>query len=129
MAYQRQELAELVGILAREHPRLTELEISRRLGVHRHTLRRALEGSGLSLALIKQEVVLARLGRAFAAEPAGSLKEAWTELGFASAAAFARYVRRATGKSPTQLRGGRLGQLEHKRDKMRLDAPVGSRGR
>jgi AraC-like DNA-binding protein len=108
MGYHLDKLAELAVELLRLQPQLTAAGASDRLHVHRHTLQRALKGKGQSFALIKQALVLERLDGHFAAR-ATSLKEVWTELGFASASAFARYIRCATGKPPSELRRTRLG--------------------
>lgn len=104
MSYQREKLADLAAELVRHEPRLTASQVSQRLNVHRNTLERALKASGLTFTLLKRRVVLERLESHFAREQAVSLKELWTELGFASASAFARYIRQATGKSPSELR-------------------------
>lgn len=107
MAYLREKLEQLVWDLVRQAPWLTAAEVSERLHVHRHTLQRALKANGCSFALIKQAFVLERLERHFASAEPTSLKQLWTELGFHSASAFARYIRHATGKSPCELRASR----------------------
>lgn len=123
MSYQREKLAELVVGLVRQQPRLTLAEVSEKLHVHRHTLQRALKAGGRSFALIRQSFVLERLECHLASSHVMSLKQVWTELGFASASAFARYIRHATGRSPSQLRADcTLGHSAHKRSRMSLDA-------
>ena|SRR6266404_2973547 len=104
MSYGTKKLVELAVDLVRQYPRLTAAEASDRLQVHRHTLQRALKANGLSFGLIKQALVLVleHLDGRFAFR-ATSLKQVWTELGFTSASAFARYIRHATGKSPSEL--------------------------
>jgi AraC-like DNA-binding protein len=102
MSYRTKKLVELAVDLVRQHPRLTAAEASDRLQVHRHTLQRALKANGLSFGLIKQALVLEHLDGRLALR-ATSLKQVWTELGFTSASAFARYIRHATGKSPSEL--------------------------
>lgn len=104
MGYQQEKLVELAAELVRQQPSLTEAEVSETLHVHRHTLRRALKANGRSFALIKQAFVLECLERHFASAQATSFKQIWTELGFSSASAFARYIRHATGKPPSELR-------------------------
>jgi len=123
MAYQRERLVELAAELVRQQPGLTEAEVSEGLHVHRHTLRRALKANDQSFALIKRAFVLEHLKRHFASAQATSLKLLWAELGFASASAFARYIRHATGKSPSELRADCiLGHSTRKRARMNLDA-------
>jgi AraC-like DNA-binding protein len=122
MAYHREKLIELATDLLRRQTNLTATEIGERLHVHRHTLRRAPRANGQSVASIKQGLLLGRLERHFAEGRATSLKELWSELGFASASAFARYVRHATGKSPGALRAGFiLGHSARERSRMSLD--------
>ena len=104
MSYQPEKLIELAVNLLRDRPRLTAAEVSEKLRVHRHTLRRALKTNGQSLAMIKRALVLEHLDRHD--DQPSSLKDVWTGLGFASASAFARYIRHATGKSPTERRAG-----------------------
>ena len=103
MVYQRERLAALAVDLVRRQPRMTLAEASEKLGVHRHTLQRALKASGRSFTHIKRVVVLERLGRGLDGARAVALKQIWVELGFGSASSFARYVRRATGKPPSAL--------------------------
>ena len=102
--YERAKLVRLFLELIRHEPRLTELEASEKLHVHRHTLRRALKENNCSLATARRAAVLARLEQHFTRADSASIKQVWTELGFPSSSAFARYIRQATGKSPTELR-------------------------
>lgn len=123
MAYQRKKLVEFATELVRQQPWLTETEVSEKLSVHRHTLQRTLKADGLSFASLKQAAVLEYLEHQFANAQAASLKQFWTELGFVSASGFARYIRHATGKSPTELRGNFiLGHSGRKRARVSLDA-------
>ena len=124
MSYQPDKLVELAVDLLRRQPRLTASEVSEKLLVHRHTLNRALKAGGRSLALIRQ--VLERLHVHFTCGRTTSFKEVWTELGFASASSFARYIRQVTGKSPSEYRADRaLGQTARKSSKMSLELGPG----
>jgi AraC-like DNA-binding protein len=102
--YEREKLVQRVLDLLRHAPRLTEVEASEMLQVHRHTLQRALKENNCSFALARRAAVLERLECHFARADSTSLKQVWTELGFPSSSAFARYIRHATGKSPSELR-------------------------
>ncbi len=124
MAYRQEKLVQLVLDLVRQVPGMTAAEASERLRVHRHTLQRALKSNGCSFALIRRASVLERLGRHFAAAECTSLKQVWTELGFSSASAFARYIRRATGKSPSELRAN----WQFDTGKIHIDTPSVSNG-
>jgi AraC-like DNA-binding protein len=102
--YESAKLVQLVLELLRHAPRLTEVEASAMLHVHRHTLQRALKEKHCSFALARRAVVLECLECHFARTDSTSLKQVWAELGFTSSSAFARYIRHATGKSPGELR-------------------------
>ena len=104
MSYQPDKLVGLAVELLRNRPRLTASEVSARLLVHRHTLHRALKAGGHSFASIRQGLVLERLHVHLTSDQTTSLKEVRAGLGFASASSFARYIRRAPGKSPTEYR-------------------------
>lgn len=126
MSYQLEKLVVLAVELLRQKPHQTADEVSAKLGVHRHTLQRALKARDRTFASIKQSIVLERFYCHLAHQRAAPLKELWTGLGFASASAFARYVRRATSKSPTEHRNGSiLGHCERKNSKMHLDEQAG----
>jgi AraC-like DNA-binding protein len=107
LAYSRRKLVNLVSTLVSQLPGLTASEVSAKLHVHRHTLRRALKANGQTFTSIKQAAILERLTHHFDKTEPTPMKQIWTELGFVSASAFARYIRRATGKSPSELRGDR----------------------
>jgi len=94
--------------------------------VHRHTLQRALKASGCSFQSMKQALILERFDCHLADGQAVPLKQVWAGLGFPSASALARYIRRATGKSPTELRADCvLGHLARRRSGMSLDPQAG----
>lgn len=103
MAYVHDLLVRQTLELAQQSPAITENELSRRLGAHRHTLKNALDEAGLLLTKIKRETVLKALrDHCCKRGPAAPLKQVWSDLGFRSAGAFYRYVRRQTGMSPKQ---------------------------
>ncbi|MGH9477196.1 MAG: helix-turn-helix domain-containing protein [Terriglobales bacterium] len=123
MAYVLDEIACQAAELVRRQPCLTQVEISRRLDVHRHTLERAISAAGLELPRLRRDAVIEALCRHFSTGPAGQpLKEVWCGLGFTSSSAFARYVRRITGKRPTAFENclGR-GHPGRKKDELALD--------
>lgn len=122
MSYQREKLAALATEALSRRPLATAKELSGQLKVHRHTLQRALAASGASIASLRQSVIIEQLKTRFSAPSAAPLKEIRAELGFPSSSAFARYVRRATGKSPSQLRSEyALGHAGLKRDGVALE--------
>lgn len=122
MSYHAHRIADLTVGLVQRQPWLSVAEVSERLGIHRHTLQRALKACGRSFASIKLEIVVSRLERHFASGGPESFKQIWSELGFVSAGSFARYVRHATGRSPTELRADWVsGHLVRKRAELSLD--------
>lgn len=127
MAYQREELADLARAALNREPRLGATALAARLGVHRHTLQRALAAGGASHAEMQRRLIRERLDAWLAHPGTLPVKAVWSELGFPSASSFARYVRRLTGRSPSELRERReLGRSERKRDKMALDLRGGN---
>lgn len=117
--YERTKLVQLVLELLRSEPRLTEREASDKLHVHRHTLQRALKEGKCSFALARRAALLERLETYFAGSDSRSLKQIWTELGFPSSSAFARYIRHVTGQSPSALRANWHSQVRHIEGTMR----------
>lgn len=103
MAYRLDGISGTVVGALRKNPRLTMADIASELGIHRHTLQRAMGMEGLSLAALRKTLVIERLIRHCECGPPESLKEVWVEMGFASASSFARYIRRVTGFSPSDL--------------------------
>ena len=121
MAYPHNELVRAIERLLSASPLLTESEISARLSIHRHTIHRALTLHGTSLVRIRRRLVLDRL-LAHCSAPPEPIKAVWTTMGFSSASAFSRFVRRATGYAPMELCDAvRSGQLESRIAKMGLD--------
>jgi AraC-like DNA-binding protein len=127
MSYQAHKVAELAFELVRQEPRLTATEVAKLLGVHRHTLQRALQANCRTFELVKQAVVLERLACHLSDEKTAPLKQLWTELGLTSASTFARYIRRLTGKSPSEHRAnGTLGPSARKMSIVSLDVQKGA---
>ncbi|MGH9488035.1 MAG: helix-turn-helix domain-containing protein [Terriglobales bacterium] len=88
--------------------------------MHRHTLRQALAAAGTSFENLQRTVILRLLRRGAAANT--PIKDIWTRAGFSSASSFARYVRRATGNNPTELRRALIsGQLGPQSARLGLD--------
>lgn len=108
MAYPPGKIAALAASFVAESPLASTRDICNVLGVHRHTLQRALKSEGTCLSALRATAVLLRV-EAFGAraEPA-ALKALWTDLGFRSASNFARFVRRTTGRPPRELLGTAL---------------------
>jgi AraC-like DNA-binding protein len=125
MAYVRDNLIRAIEDLMSSNPSLSESEIGARLGVHRHTVHRALELRGTSVTLLRKRLVLRRLlAHCHGSGPtaAESLKAVWAGAGFSSASAFSRFVRRTVGYTPTDLCDAfHSGQLGKELAKLGLD--------
>ena len=96
MAYEHKEIAEAVVRILLEAPRTTLGALSKRLGIERHTIRRALVSYfGITFRELQQKCLLVR---AAAIRGEGgrqhSAKEVSFALGFKSATSLARLMRR-----------------------------------
>ena len=109
MAYELRRLFDrAVGILE-AHPRQSMTAISRALRVERHTLERAFRlSAGNSFRQFRQDAVLARAKDLLASRSDAPVKEIAFLLGYSSERAFARFIRKAVGCSPCELRGALL---------------------
>jgi len=105
MAYHLVQLAGLVRKHLDAEPRLTLAELSRRLGVCRQTLEKAVRAAtGKSFRQCRAESLAVKARGLLAADGAHSIKEVSYTLGYRSPQAFARFVKIACGCSPSQLR-------------------------
>lgn len=123
MAYDRATLVRSLYERLRASPWLTQSQLSGALGIHRHTLRRALAEQGWqSFAESKRAAVLDAVEEQLRDQPSVTLKEVWARLGCPNASTFARFVRATTGSSPMELRRNySLGHVGQKWDKMAID--------
>jgi AraC-like DNA-binding protein len=125
MAYVQDDLIRAIEHLMSGHPLLSESEIGSHLGIHRHTVHRALEIKGKSVALLRKRLVLGQLlAHCHACGPASaeSLKAVWTRAGFSSASAFSRFIRHAVGCTPVDFCDAfHSGQLDNKLAILSLD--------
>ena len=86
-------------------PRIRLSELARQLKIERHTIERAvLRESGRRFRELQGEVTCSTALELLAADFPRSVKEISFALGYASPAAMSRFVKRACGKSPTELR-------------------------
>jgi AraC-like DNA-binding protein len=109
MAYNAKKLAEEIDACLSRSPRTTLSQIAQDLGVSRRTISRLLgRCRGASYrsyqqsVLLKTALQLLRKGR----EP--TIKETPYSLGYSSPAAFSRFIRSKTGKTPSEIRDGAL---------------------
>ena len=96
-------LSELDALLAdKPHTRLSD--IADTLGVDRHTIENAMRSRRKITFREYRRRGLLQAARRMLDQPHLSVKEIGIKLGYASAASFSRFIFRATGKSPSQLR-------------------------
>ncbi|MBN1569547.1 MAG: helix-turn-helix transcriptional regulator [Acidobacteria bacterium] len=104
MTYNRHKLLIELDALIAETPRIRLTEVARSLGVDRHTIENAMRSRRKTTFREYRRERLLQAARKMMDEPHLSIKEIGIKLGYSSAASFSRFVRQATGKSPSQLR-------------------------
>ena len=105
MAYHLIHLADLVRKVLDAEPRLTLAELSSRLGVSRQTLQKAVRGAtGKTFHQYQSELLAMKARGLLADDCPHSIKEVAYTLGYKSPQAFARFVKMACGRTPSQLR-------------------------
>jgi AraC-like DNA-binding protein len=121
VAYNRRKLLEELDRLIADNPRMRLSEIARSLDVDRHTIENAMRSRRKMTFREYRRRRLLQLAREMLDRPHMSVKEVGIKLGYPSAASFSRFVRKAAGQSPSQLRGWQRGRLR------KLQAGVSSR--
>jgi len=105
MAYNHGIIVVRLQKLLAENIQIGLLEASRKLGIERHTIEKALkEMTGSSFRNYRQRILLDEALRLLLQEVSLSTKEIAVHLGYGSGTAFARFVRKQTGCTPTELR-------------------------
>jgi len=107
MAYRATELAVQAEAMIRREPRISLSALAEKLGVHRHTVASALSRAGMTFFALRKGEVLRRMAVWADSPTPAPLKQLWGDMGFSSASSFARYVRKATGRSPAAATAGR----------------------
>ena len=105
VAYNRRKLLEELDKLIADNPRMRLSEIARSLDVDRHTIENAMRSRRKMTFREYRRRRLLQLAREMLDRPHMSVKEVGIKLGYPSAASFSRFVRKAAGQSPSQLRG------------------------
>ena len=105
MSYDPTLLYERIFLSLQQNPSLSLEELSGDLHVSRRTIQNIIIAvAGKKFRDLREEFLLARFKTALAAEPAATIKELSSEIGYRSPRAFARAIQRACGISPQQLR-------------------------
>ena len=107
MAYNLERLSEDVVTRLSAEPALTLTKLVGDFGVHRQTIEKAFcRATGVPFREYRQKVRLEKARRLLTAEATRTIKEIAYLLRFESTAAFSRFVRTKTGKTPTEIRNG-----------------------
>ena len=105
MSYDPTLLYERIFLSLQQNPTLSLEELSGGLHVSRRTIQNiVIAETGKKFRDLREEFLLARFKSALAAEPAATIKELSSEIGYRCPRAFARAIHRACGISPQQLR-------------------------
>jgi AraC-like DNA-binding protein len=110
MAYELRGLFDRAVAILEGNPRQSIKAVSQALRVERHTLEKAFWlSAGKSFRQFRRDAVLARAKELLASRPNVPVKEIAFLLGYSSERAFARFIRKALGCSPCELRRALLG--------------------
>jgi AraC-like DNA-binding protein len=110
MAYDVSRLFNQVQALVKAKPRITLAALSTRLGVSRHTMEKAVRaGTGQGYRCWQSGVVAAEAIRLLTESGNRHVRQVAFKLGYESPKAFARFLKGATGRTPSQLRRRRAG--------------------
>lgn len=105
MAYDLHGLARQVSDLIVRKRGITLTELSQRLGVDRHTVEKAiLVAAGTTFRNFRRKLLFDEAVTLLRAEPNLPVKEVAFKLAFTSPRSFARFIKGASGKTPTELR-------------------------
>jgi AraC-like DNA-binding protein len=104
VTYNRNKLLIEVDVLISETPRIRLADVARTLGVDRHTIENAMRSRRKTTFREYRREKLMQAAQNMMDLPDCSIKEIGIKLGYSSPASFSRFVRQATGKSPSQLR-------------------------
>ncbi|HSW40755.1 MAG TPA: helix-turn-helix domain-containing protein [Acidobacteriota bacterium] len=106
VTYNRKTLLTELDMIFSETPGKRLSDIAREMGVDRHTIENAVRTrKNCSFRDYRRDALL-KAARAMLAQPGLSIKEIGGKLGYASGASFSRFIRQATGSSPSRLREG-----------------------
>jgi two-component system response regulator YesN len=105
MAYNLSRLFDRIKLDLGSNPRLSLAALSLTLKIERHTIEKAVRVvDGRRFRDLRNELLLRRAKALLSADAALSIKEVAYLLGYRSPQAFARFVRRVSGYSPSGLR-------------------------
>jgi AraC-like DNA-binding protein len=105
VAYDLAKLSEMVQEALTNSPGASLAKLAQQLAIDRHTLEKAVRTTtGKSFRQLRQKVLLKKSLKLLQNEPALSIKDVAFRVGYSSPQAFQRFIRRASGKTPGQIR-------------------------
>lgn len=105
MAYDLNGLFRVINSYVLSSPRLSLEDLSRRTGVERHTIEKAVRrATGMTFRELRNRVMLEKAKALLEREPNHSIKEIAFQLNYRSHRAFSRFVRTMAGHSPKDFR-------------------------
>ena len=105
MSYDLQTLAMLVDARLRHSPLVSMTSLAADMGVHRHTIGRAIKlRFGMTFATLREQYLAKAIEESLSGSPLKSIKVVAEQIGFGSATALARASRRVIGQAPTGIR-------------------------
>jgi transcriptional regulator GlxA family with amidase domain len=107
VTYNRNRLLNELDRIISETPGKRLSDLAHDLGVDRHTIENALRSRRNRSFRDYRRDVLVKAAHRMLEQPQLSIKEIGDKLGYASAASFSRFMKQATGKSPSRLRDER----------------------
>lgn len=105
MTYDRDGLFEQISNALEVEPRIKLSELSTKLGVGRHTVQHVVRTfTGQSFREYQNQVVLSISLQLLSRKPHFTIKEISYRLGYGSVRAFSRFIKKQTGKTPSEMR-------------------------
>jgi len=105
MAYYLEGMLNLIDHHLRAAPALSLQSLSRLINVERHTIERAVRHArGGTFRQLRNSVMLDEATKLLRDQPHLTIKEIAFKLGYRSQSAFSRFLRTASGQSPTFIR-------------------------
>jgi AraC-like DNA-binding protein len=105
MAYDLPRLFESVRPQLHSAPNMHLDELSRRLQVDRHTIKKAVKlATGKTFRELRKGILLEQAIKQLRSDPIRSIKQVAYDLGYGSQRSFCRFVRAVAGCSPKELR-------------------------
>ena len=117
MTYNQYQLFEVIDARLTACPGLRLQAVAQEFGVNRHTVEKAIrQARGISFREYQQDFLLRKAIDLLLHEPNLSIKQLAGELGYRSPKSFWRFIKRASGKSPSEIQRTSVALLLQTRD-------------